>query len=77
MENFKKFAYKLGKRITKIRLIKNISLEVLALDTKIDITTLEEIEAGSENSYLDEIVTISQGLNVEMSDLFSDKPFTF
>ena len=77
MENFKNFAHKLGKRITEIRLIKNISLEVLALDTQIDISTLEAIEAGSENSYFDEIVTISQGLNVEMSDLFSDKPFTF
>jgi len=77
MKDSEQFAQKLGNRIKEIRLMKNVSLEVLALDSQLDKSIIENIEAGSKDSYIDDLISIVQGLNIEIKDLFSDKPFTF
>jgi len=77
MDNFKEYVRKLGDRINEIRLAKNISLEVLSLDSKIDVCILEKIELGSEDSYVDDIIKIAHSLNVEVTELFSDKPLQY
>ena len=76
MEYIKKQLRKIGRNICEIRSVKNISLAVISLDTKIDITRLDKIELGETDFYVDELAKIADSLNVEVTDLISDEPFS-
>lgn len=61
---------RLGKEISRIRKEKDLSQDDLALDCYIDRSNLAEIEEGKVNPSLKVLCKISEGLNIQLCQLF-------
>jgi len=60
---------KFGERMREIRKKKGMSQEDVALDIKMDLTSINEIEKGHRSPKLVTIYKIAQALNVSSSEL--------
>jgi len=61
-----------GQNVKSIRNGKNMSQEQLALDTELDLTTINEIERGHRSPKLVTVFKIARGLRVKPSDLLKN-----
>lgn len=61
---------KLGEKIRKLRKKQGLSQEQVAVEAKIDLTTLNEIENGNRNPSVKTIYKISLALKTPIEDLF-------
>jgi len=61
---------RLGKEILRIRKVKNLSQDDLAVDCNIDRSYLAEVEEGKANPSLKILCKISEGLNIQLYQLF-------
>jgi transcriptional regulator with XRE-family HTH domain len=68
----KEYYKKVGKRIRKIRLEKNIRQVELALRCDIDKQNMNQIEKVGLNLTLSTLLRITAALGIEMSELFKD-----
>ena len=60
---------KLGNNIKRLRRQKNLSQEQLALEAKLDLTTVSEIESGLRNPSIKTLLKLAKALNTTPSDL--------
>lgn len=61
---------KVGERIKRLRKNANISQEQLATESKLDLTSISEIESGLRNPSLKTLYKISLALKCNVKDLF-------
>lgn len=66
----------LGKNIQKYRKLKKLTQEKLAESVNVDINSISSIERGRYFPTPDNLVKISETLNVSLSDLFTFNPLT-
>lgn len=59
-----------GQRVKKIREQKKMSQQALAVKSKLDLTTVNELEQGNREPMLKTIWKIANALDVKMSQLF-------
>lgn len=59
-----------GSRVREIRRKKGMSQQELAVRSKLDLTTVSELESGNREPMLKTIWKISNALDVKMSQLF-------
>ena len=64
----------LGKNIQKYRKLNNLTQEKLAEAVDVDINSISSIERGKYFPTPDNLVKISEALNVSLSDLFTFHP---
>ena len=67
---YKYICGRLGKEILRIRKVKNLSQDDLAVDCNIDRSYLAEVEEGKANPSLKILCKISEGLNIQLYQLF-------
>jgi transcriptional regulator with XRE-family HTH domain len=60
---------KLGNNIKRLRRQKNLSQEQLALEAKLDLTSVSEIESGLRNPSIKTLLKLAKALNTTPSDL--------
>lgn len=61
-----------GERLKKIRTKNNLSQQKLAEKAKLDITTINELEAGNRQPMLKTVNRIAHALNIKSSDLLDN-----
>ncbi|MEO8581768.1 MAG: helix-turn-helix transcriptional regulator [Patescibacteria group bacterium] len=61
-----------GQTVKSYRTEKNLSQEKLALDTGLDLTSINEIERGHRSPKLVTVVKIASGLGVKPAQLLKD-----
>ncbi len=61
---------RLGKEIARIRKVKDLSQDDLAVNCNMDRSYLAEIEEGKVNPSLKVLCKIASGLNIQISQLF-------
>lgn len=64
-----KYLVKLGERIKRIRISKEMSQADLAANCNFEAPNLRRIEAGKTNPTIKTLITIADALEVELSDL--------
>lgn len=63
---------KIGKKIKAIRLSKNMTQNELAIACEFEKATMSRIESGQTNSTIRTLLKISDGLEVQIVDLFNN-----
>lgn len=63
---------KIGQRIKELRNKRCISQEKFALSIEMDRTYLASVEAGKRNISITNLYKIANGLNISLSELFSE-----
>lgn len=63
---------KFGKNLKRLRLVKGISQESLALSADLDRTYIPSIEKGERNVSITVVEKLANALNVKISELFKD-----
>lgn len=61
-----------GNAVKEVRVSKGMSQENLALDTGLDLTTINEIENGHRSPKLITVCKIAQGLEIQPSNLLKN-----
>lgn len=61
-----------GEEVKRIRNSKGFSQEKLALDTKLDLTTINELEKGHRSPKLTTVFKIAYGLGVKPAELLKN-----
>ena len=73
MEDWRKAAARLGKRVRELRQLLEISQEELAWQSNLHRTYVSAIEGGRRNPSLGSLVKLATGLECEIADLFPRK----
>ena len=63
-----------GEKIRELRIMKNKTIEDVALESEMEYTQLSRIERGKINTGIFHIYKISQSLGVSLHDLLRDIP---
>jgi transcriptional regulator with XRE-family HTH domain len=61
-----------GKKIRQVRLMKNLTIEKVANTAGIEYTQLSRIEHGKINTSIYHVYIISQSLDIDLPELFTD-----
>lgn len=61
---------RLGLRVRQLRQERELTLEAASTKMNVDITHLQKIEAGTVNVSMVTLVRISEGLSVDLAELF-------
>ena len=64
---------RLANNLASIRLMRQVSLEQLALEAKLNLKTIQRIEEGKANPSLKEITKLATALEVPIHELLSTK----
>ena len=72
IHNSTKILHKFGSAVKEARVNKEMSQEKLALDTGLDLTTINEIEKGHRSPKLITVCKIAYGLEISPSILLKD-----
>jgi len=67
-----KLLIKLGEKIKKIRISKNMTQNELAMECDFEIASLSRIESGHSNPTIRTLFKISKALDIPMEELFKD-----
>jgi DNA-binding XRE family transcriptional regulator len=60
----------LGKRIRSLRIMKNLTMEELAMESGMDYSQISRIERGKINTSVYQIYMITNVLNITINDVF-------
>lgn len=66
------FCAKVGYRVRELRMIKNLTIEKLALESGLEYTQVSRIELGKINTSIYQIYKISKTLEVTIPEIFLD-----
>lgn len=66
------FLIKLGQRIKKHRIKKNMTQNDLAIECEFEKASMSRIESGLANPTIRTLYKISKALDIEMAELFKD-----
>ena len=66
----KSYFIEFGQNLRKIRKSKGLSQHQLASNCEVDRAKISQIENGNEDFFLETLIEISRGLNIQLKDLF-------
>ncbi len=69
---YKKHLKSIGVRLKRLRKERGITQQELAYDCEVNLSTIQRIEAGTQNITLNILYTLAEVLKIKVEDFFKD-----